>query len=222
MDTCCSGPRKTPTEPSSKYQRALWIALVVNAAMFAVELGAGHQADSASLLADAVDFFGDAANYAVTLFALSLGVVWRARAALLKAVTMGLYGIFILGRVGWNALEGAVPHASTMSVVGLVALTANVAVAALLFAYRDGDANMRSVWLCSRNDAIGNLAVIGAGIMVSVMHSRWPDLAVALTMAALALTSSWTVIRQAAEELAGSGAPQKTADGHGALRSRTS
>lgn len=202
MDSCCSSSCAASPEPSPKYRRVLWIALIVNAAMFVVELGAGHRAESASLLADAVDFLGDAANYAVSLFALTLAAVWRSRTALLKGITMGGYGLLVLGRVVWGALEGGIPHATTMGLVGLLALTANVAVAALLFTYREGDANMRSVWLCSRNDAIGNIAVMCAAIAVSLTNSLWPDLAVALVMAVLAMTASRSVIRQALNELA--------------------
>ena len=201
MDSCCNCSNAAPTGPSAKYRRVLWIALVVNAVMFAVEFAAGQRAESASLLADAVDFLGDAANYAVSLFALSLGLLWRSRTALLKGITMGAYGIFVLARVGWGVLEGVTPHAPTMGVVGLIALAANVAVALLLYAYREGDANMRSVWLCSRNDAIGNAAVIGAAFAVSFTGSMWPDLAVALVMASLALSASRSVIRQALGEI---------------------
>ena len=201
MDSCCNCSNATPTGPSAKYRRVLWIALIVNAVMFAVEFSAGQRAESASLLADAVDFLGDAANYAVSLFALSLGLLWRARTALLKGITMGAYGIFVLARVGWGVLQGVTPHAPTMGVVGLIALAANVAVAFLLYAYREGDANMRSVWLCSRNDAIGNAAVIGAAFAVAFTGSMWPDLAVALVMASLALSASRSVIRQALGEI---------------------
>jgi Co/Zn/Cd efflux system component len=195
----------------------LWIALIVNALMFVVELAAGHRAQSASLLADAVDFLGDATNYAVSLFALTLGAVWRSRTALLKGITMGLYGVVVLARVGWGAIEGGVPHANTMGLIGLLALIANVAVAVLLFAYREGDANMRSVWLCSRNDAIGNVAVICAAFTVTLTSSQWPDLAVALVMAVLAMTAGRSVIKQALNELAGSAIPLRDGaqGGHG-------
>lgn len=201
MNSCCNSSC-APPQPSPKFRRVLWIALVVNASMFVVELAAGHRAQSASLLADAVDFFGDAANYAVSLFALTLGAVWRSRTALLKGITMAGYGLLVLVRVVWGSLEGGVPHATTMGFVGLMALIANVVVAVLLFAYREGDANMRSVWLCSRNDAIGNIAVMCAALAVTLTSSQWPDLAVALVMAILAMTAGRSVIRQALGELA--------------------
>jgi Co/Zn/Cd efflux system component len=186
---------------SPRYRRILWIALIVNFAMFGIEIGAGFQSGSVSLLADAIDFFGDAANYAVTLAVLSMGLAWRARAALLKAASMLGFGVFVLGRAAWVALHGGTPEALTMGSVGLLALIANVSVAALLYAYREGDANMRSVWLCSRNDAIGNLAVMLAALGVFGTQSAWPDLAVAAVMAVLAITGGYSVFKQARQEL---------------------
>jgi len=186
---------------SPRYRKILWIALIVNFAMFVIEIGAGFQSGSVSLLADAIDFFGDAANYAVTLAVLSMGLLWRARAALLKAASMLGFGVFVLGRAAWVALHGGTPEALTMGSIGLLALLANVGVAALLYAYREGDANMRSVWLCSRNDAIGNVAVMLAALGVFGTGSAWPDLAVAAVMAGLAITGGHSVARQALKEL---------------------
>jgi Co/Zn/Cd efflux system component len=180
----------------------LWVALIVNLTMFGVELVAGWGAGSASLLADAVDFFGDAANYALSLFVLSMGLAARARTALLKGLFMGGYGLYVLAQATWNGLHGVVPEALTMGIVGSLALAANVGVAVLLYAYRDGDANMRSVWLCSRNDAIGNLAILLAAIGVFGTGTAWPDLVVAALMAVLGLTAAVQVIRQARAELA--------------------
>jgi len=195
---CGATPAQTP-----RYRRILWIALAVNLTMFGIEIGAGLQSGSVSLLADAIDFFGDAANYGVTLAVLSRGLVWRARAALLKAASMLGFGIFVLARAVWVATQGGAPEALTMGAIGLLALIANVGVAALLYAYREGDANMRSVWLCSRNDAIGNLAVMLAALGVVGTGSAWPDLAVAAVMAALAITGAVSVFRQARQELGG-------------------
>ncbi|MBS3912106.1 MAG: cation transporter [Hydrogenophaga sp.] len=189
-----------PIDP--RWRRALWIALVVNAAMFAVELVAGLQANSVSLLADAVDFAGDAANYALSLAVLSMALVWRSRAAFVKGATMFAYGLFVLARAGWLLNSGSVPDPLTMGVVGFVALLANAGVAMLLFAFRTGDANMRSVWLCSRNDALSNLAVMAAALGVFGTGSAWPDLVVAAVMAVLALTAGLAVMRQARNELA--------------------
>lgn len=198
-DNCCAPPAAAGV--SSHYRRALWIALFVNAGMFVVEFAFSFHAQSASLLADAVDFFGDASNYAISLLVLSLVPAWRSRAALLKGVTMGAYGAFVLGKTAWAAIHGTLPDATTMGVIGFIALLANGGVAALLYAYRDGDANMRSVWLCTRNDAIGNVAVLLAALGVFGTASGWPDLVVAFFMALLALSSAHSVIRQSLGEL---------------------
>ena len=200
--SCSSETPATAPPIDPRWRRALWIALVVNAAMFGVELVAGLQANSVSLLADAVDFAGDAANYALSLAVLSMALVWRSRAAYVKGATMFAYGLFVLARAGWLLHSGSVPEPLTMGVVGFVALLANASVAALLYAFRTGDANMRSVWLCSRNDALSNLAVMAAALGVFGTGSAWPDLAVAAVMAVLALTAGLSVIRQARAELA--------------------
>ena len=186
----------------ARYRKILWVALIVNAALFAVEIAAGLQAGSLSLLADAIDFAGDAANYAVSLAVLASVLAWRARAAILKALSMMAFGLFILGRTVWALWHGAVPEAMTMGVVAVLALAANLGVAWLLYAWREGDANMRSVWLCTRNDAIGNLAVLTAALGVFGTGTAWPDLLVASLMASLALQSGWAVLRQARQELA--------------------
>lgn len=205
---CCESSCTKTTPVTPRYRRVLWIALVVNLGMFGVELAAGWGAGSAALLADAVDFFGDAANYAVSLFVLSMGLAVRARTALLKGLTMGGYGLYVLGQASWNALHGVVPDAGTMGAVGALALVANVGVAALLYAWREGDANMRSVWLCSRNDAIGNAAVMLAALGVVGTGTAWPDLIVAAGMGLLGLSAARQVITQARSELA------STSEGH--------
>jgi Co/Zn/Cd efflux system component len=181
----------------------LWAALLINAAMFAVEIGAGLRSGSVSLLADAIDFLGDAANYGVSLWVLGLSLRHRAGAALLKGASMGLFGVAVLGHALWSFSQGTVPEAATMGAVGALALLANVAVAAMLYAWREGDANMRSVWLCSRNDAIGNLAVMAAALGVFGTSQGWPDLIVAGVMAGLALSGAVAVIRQARGEWRG-------------------
>lgn len=201
-ESCCSHScSPTTAAQSPRYRRVLWAALFINAAMFAVELAGGLRADSVSLLADAVDFFGDAANYGLSLFVLGMAAAVRARAALFKGLTMGAYGLFVLGMAVSQAVAGTVPEAITMGTIGGLALTANVAVAAMLYAWRDGDANMRSVWLCSRNDAIGNVAVMLAAFGVFGTGSGWPDLAVAAVMGVLGLTAARSVIAQARGEL---------------------
>ena len=201
-ESCCGANPCRGESFDPRFRRALWIALGINAAMFVVEVVAGLDAGSASLLADAADFLGDAGNYALSLAVLSMGLLWRARAALVKGLTMAGFGVFVLGKAGWNAWLGAPPEALTMGVIAFVALLANVAVALLLYAFRTGDANMRSVWLCSRNDAIGNGAVMLAAAGVFGTGHAWPDLLVAAVMGTLGLTSALTVIRHARAELA--------------------
>ncbi|MBC5765960.1 cation transporter [Ramlibacter albus] len=189
----------TPVPPG--YRRVLWIALFVNAAMFLLEIGAGFTSGSVSLLADAIDFFGDAANYAISLAVLTMHFTWRSRAAIVKAGCMLLFGVVVLGRAVWAAWEGRAPEPVTMGTIGALALAANLGVAWLLYAFREGDANMRSVWLCTRNDAIGNVAVLLAALGVFGTGTRWPDLAVAAVMALLATTAGASVLRQARAEL---------------------
>jgi len=169
--------------------------------MFVVELVGGWLAGSVSLLADAVDFFGDAGNYAVSLFVLGLAPVWRTRTALAKGLVMGCYGLFVLTIAAYHLASGVVPESSTMGIIGFLALIANASVAALLYAYREGDANMRSVWLCSRNDAIGNIAVMLAALGVFGTGSGWPDIGVATLMGILGLTGAWSVVKHARHEL---------------------
>lgn len=192
----------SPSGQPGGFARVLWIALVVNTAMFGIEIAAGLRSGSVSLLADAIDFFGDAANYGVTIAVLSLGPLWRARAALLKAASMLVFGAAVLGKALWAISQGVPPEPITMGIVGALALAANLGVAGLLYAFRSGDANMRGVWLCTRNDAIGNLAVMVAALGVFGTGTAWPDLAVALVMASLALTAGWSVMGQARRELA--------------------
>jgi len=208
MDThCCASDCTASKMPiSTRYRRVLQIALLANVCMFAVEIVAGLRADSVSLLADAIDFAGDAANYGLSLAVLSLAVVWRSRAALIKGLSMGAYGTFIIAHAAWNILSGSVPDHQTMGLIGVLALCVNVGVAYMLFSFREGDANTRSVWLCSRNDAIGNVAVIAAAVLVGWFGTGWPDVLVALIMGSLALVASLSVVQQARRELLAVGA----------------
>jgi Co/Zn/Cd efflux system component len=183
------------------YRNVLWIVFGLNAGMFAVEAVAGAVAGSVSLQADALDFLADAANYVIALFVLGRAITWRAGAALLKGGAMGLFGLYVLAYSVWMASSGGIPEAPVMGIVGAMALTANVVSAVLLYRYRSGDSNRQSVWLCSRNDAIANVAVIGAAALVYLTRSHWPDLAVGFLMAALSLHSAWQIMRQATGEL---------------------
>lgn len=201
MSGCGCGPACSTTRPDPGYRRALWVALVLNALMFGVEVVASVAAHSVSLLADAVDFLGDAGNYGVAIFVLGLAPAWRSRTALWKGWLMVGYGAFVLGKSAWQWAADVVPEPVIMGWVSLLALAVNVGVAALLFAHRQGDAQARSVWLCSRNDALGNVAVMGAAAGVWATAHGWPDIAVALVLAGLALSSGASVVRHARREL---------------------
>ncbi|OEC36494.1 Co/Zn/Cd efflux system component [Pseudomonas cuatrocienegasensis] len=201
MSAHCCHPTPSQRPPAAGYRRILWIALLVNLGMFFVEIASGVKAGSVSLLADSLDFLGDAANYGISLFVLGMGLASRARASLFKALCMLLFGIGVLSMAGWRALSGEVPEAITMGLIGSLALAANVLVAVLLFGYREGDSNMRSVWLCTRNDALGNLAVLLAAFGVFGTGTAWPDLLVATIMASLAISAAVQVMRQARTEL---------------------
>jgi Co/Zn/Cd efflux system component len=211
MSACCSGSCNAAPPPDRRYRKVLWAALLINLAMFGVELAASMRAGSVALLADSADFLGDAANYGVSLFVLGLAPLWRSRAAYGKGLVMGVFGVLVLARAFWGGIGGhiggGVPHAQVMGAVGMLAFAANGAVAALLYAFRNGDANMRSVWLCTRNDMIGNLAVLLAALGVFGTGAGWPDVAVAAIMAVLGLSSARDVMRKARLEMR-AGAPR--------------
>ncbi|HYR64495.1 MAG TPA: cation transporter [Reyranella sp.] len=200
---CCDhGHEPAATAASPAYRRILWVALAVNLAMFFVEIGAGLAAQSVSLLADSLDFLGDAGNYGISLFVLGMALQWRARASLLKAASMAAFGAWVAVTTAQHAIAGTVPAAPLMGAVGALAFVANLGVAALLYRWRAGDSNMRSVWICTRNDAIGNLAVLAAAAGVFGSGTGWPDYLVAAIMSGLALVGAVQVARQAIAELA--------------------
>jgi Co/Zn/Cd efflux system component len=205
MADCCCTPPPLNLDPhrgnAAIYRRVLWIVLAINAVMFLVEIGAGLAAGSASLQADALDFLGDAANYAISLIVVGMALRYRATAALAKGGTMGLFGLWVIGTVIWHSVHGTLPSAFTMGAVGFAALAANAASFSLLWAYRGGDANMRSAWICTRNDVLGNLAVLLAALGVFGTGTGWPDVIVAAIMAALALQGAATVVQQSLKEL---------------------
>jgi len=198
---CCNSECSSAKHITPKYRKILWVALIINASMFFVEILSGIHAESVSLMADAIDFFGDAMNYGVSLAVLSMSFAWRARTALLKGLTMGSFGLLILATAVWSTMHGEPPKAYTMGLIAFIALLANVSVALMLYAYRDGDANMQSVWLCSRNDAIGNMAVMLAALGVWGSNSSWPDLGVAVIIASLGVSAALQVIKKARSEL---------------------
>ena len=204
MDECCAPPPLNlggSKKQDDAYRRMLWAVLAINAAMFAVEVIAGLAAGSAALQADALDFLGDAANYAISLLVVGMALRYRASAALAKGATMAAFGLWVIGTVVWHAVHGTLPSAFTMGSVGGAALIANVASFRLLWAYRHGDANMRSAWICTRNDVLGNLAVLVAALGVFGTGTGWPDTIVAAIMALLALQGATLAIRRASTEL---------------------
>lgn len=202
-DNCCASACGTETARADpRWRRVLWFALIANGAMFLVEMIAGAAADSRALQADALDFLGDAANYAISLGVSGMALAWRARTALIKGITILAFALGVMVWAILGVFAGTQPDPVAMTGVGALALATNVTVALLLFRYRAGDANMRSVWVCSRNDAINNLLVIGAGLVVLWTGSGVADLVVAFIMALLGIQGGWQIIRQARRELA--------------------
>ncbi|MHB0822548.1 cation transporter [Novacetimonas hansenii] len=202
-DSCCPSSISPSTgQDDPRWHRALWIALIVNGGFFLTEIIAGVMADSASLQADALDFLGDTANYAISLTVTGMALAWRSRAALLKGGTMLVFALWVLGNTLWHAWSGTLPHAETMGLIGALALLANGGVALMLYRFRSGDANMRSVWICSRNDAIGNLAVLLAALGVFGTGTGWPDIIVAFIMGGLGLHGGTQIVLHAIAETA--------------------
>jgi Co/Zn/Cd efflux system component len=198
-DSCCAANvRFDGLDP--RYKRVLWTVIAINAVMFVVEIAAGHIAGSQALQADALDFLGDTLTYGLSLAVIGKSIQTRSYAALLKGVSLTLMGLWVFGSTAYHILVLGVPRAEIMGVIGFLALTANVASVLLLLRYKDGDANVRSVWLCSRNDAIGNVAVMGAALAVWGTTSAWPDLLVAAIMAGLFLWSSTRILQQGWQE----------------------
>jgi Co/Zn/Cd efflux system component len=200
-ESSCSSAARSDALNSPKWRRALWIALFINAGFFVAEIVAGFAADSAALQADALDFFGDGANYAISLGVAGAALAWRARAAVAKGGTLIAFALWVLGSTGWHAVYGTLPRADVMGTIGVAALIANGGVALMLYRFRTGDANMRSVWICSRNDALGNFAVMLAAMGVSGTGTGWPDVIVAAIMGGLGLWGGWQIVSQARGEL---------------------
>lgn len=198
--SCCEAPQGAEIKDHA-YRRVLWAALIINGGMFFVEIVSGVAAGSTSLLADALDFMGDSANYGISLFVLGMAARVRSKATLLKGLSMGVFGLWVIAATLWHLYFGTLPDAVTMGTVGFLALLANLATFALLWSHRSGDSNRRSAWLCTRNDVIGNFAVLLAALGVFGTGTAWPDLIVATIMAGLALQAAWAVVRQAWGEL---------------------
>jgi Co/Zn/Cd efflux system component len=192
---------------SPQWRQALWIALTINAGFFLGEMIAGLAAGSTALQADALDFFGDAANYAISLGVTGLALAWRARAAMFKGASLIFFALWVLGSTAWHVVYGTLPQAEVMGIVGVAALVANGVVAVMLYRFRSGDANMRSVWICSRNDAIGNAAVLLAALGVFGTGTGWPDVIVATIMGGLGFLGGWQIVNQARSELVTAAVP---------------
>lgn len=200
MSACCSQEDLKFDGMSPAFKRALWIVIALNAVMFLVEMAAGALSGSQALQADALDFLGDTATYALSLYVIGMSIRARSIAALIKGVSLAVMGAWVLGATLYQTLVLGVPTAEIMGAIGFLALAANMASVVVLMRYKDGDANVRSVWLCSRNDAIGNIAVMLAAVGVAITGTAWPDLAVAALMAGLFFWSSLQIIRQALAE----------------------
>jgi Co/Zn/Cd efflux system component len=209
MSAHCCDHHAEPPKPdiSAGHRLALWLVLAINAAMFVVEIGAGLLSGSAALQADSLDFLADAANYGISLFVAGMALHVRARAALVKTGSMLVFGIWVLGVALWHALTGTMPEVQTMGIVGATALVANATSFGLLWRFRHGDSNMRSAWICTRNDVVGNIAVLLAALGVFGTGTAWPDIAVAAIMALLAIQGAATLLPQALAELRATAAP---------------
>ncbi|WP_017931230.1 cation transporter [Robiginitomaculum antarcticum] len=200
-ESCGTSHTSTFTGMSPAYKRALLIVIAINGIMFIAEIIIGIQIGSQALLADALDFGSDTATYGISLAVIGAPLATRSKAAMFKGVSLAIIALIVLGTTFWKFFAGGVPAPQIMGLVGAVALAANLLSLVILMRWRDGDANIRSVWLCSRNDAIGNVGVIIAGIMVFVSGAAWPDLVVAILLASLFLKSSYSIIKQARREL---------------------
>ncbi|MHA7775071.1 cation transporter [Roseibium sp. M-1] len=200
MGACCGQSHGTFDGMSKDYRRRLWLVIALNGGMFAVEMIAGQAAGSKALQADALDFFGDAVTYGISLAVIGASLRTRAMAALAKGTSLFLMGLWVAASTLYQVFVLGVPQAAVMGSVGFLALAVNLASVLLLVRYKDGDANVRSVWLCSRNDAIGNAAVMLAAAGVWGTATAWPDLIVAGLMAGLFLSSAVQILSQSLKE----------------------
>ena len=186
-----------------KFRQALIVVIIINFVMFGVEIMAGHISGSQALMADALDFFADGITYTISLLVIGMALRVRSIAAMAKGISLLLMGLWVMGSTIYDVFFLVTPKAEIMGVIGFMALIANLASVLILMRWRDGDANIRSVWLCSRNDAIGNVAVMLAAVGVFGTGTGWPDLIVAGIMASLFINSSIKIIRQSRQEMNG-------------------
>ena len=200
MSHDCCAHDKTFDGSDPAFLRILWIIITLNGGMFVTEMIAGHEAGSQSLLADALDFAADTLTYSISLWAIGRPQSVRSTAALFKGYSLFTMALYVVGSTLYKIMCHATPVAETMGLVAILAFAANVISVLLLYKWRNGDANIRSVWLCSRNDAIGNVAVLLAAIGVFGTGTAWPDLIVAGLMAGLFLRGSWQIVKHATAE----------------------
>jgi cation diffusion facilitator family transporter len=211
MANCCEDKGCEVAALRESHSRVLWLVLAINAVMFLVEGTAGILAHSTSLLADALDMLGDALVYGFSLFVLARSARWQASAALAKGVFMLLFGLGVLGEAAYKAFHPVMPVVATMGAVAGLALAANVVCFLLLYRHRGDNLNMSSVWLCSRNDLVANVAVLGAAAATGLLVSRWPDILVGCLIASLFLGSAFRVLQQSLRALRA--APERPVQG---------
>jgi len=201
MDDCCDAKAQELTLLRGKHRNVLIAVLVINAALFVVEAAAGLLANSTALLADSSDMLGDSLVYGFSLYVLWRSATWKAKAALLKGAIMALFGVGVLSQVIYKTMYGIVPHAQTMGIIGALVLFGNGVCFLLLYRHRADDLNMRSTWLCSRNDIVANVSVLLAAMGVKMFDSSWPDIVVGTAIAALFVKSAFTVLHESVSEL---------------------
>lgn len=211
MDSCCTGKVRSVELLRERQRETLWLVLILNASMFVVEFVSGLLAGSVALLADSLDMLGDALVYGFSIYVVSQASIWKVRAAVAKAVVMGLFGMFVFGQVVYKLIWPQLPVFETMGAVGALALAANAVCFALLWRHRAEDINMRSVWICSRNDLIANALVIIAALSVWLVVSPWPDIVVGTLICALFFFSAYLVLQEARAEMRISHVKQPTA-----------
>jgi len=201
MDDCCAGKASVVDRVRERQAATLRLVLVLNGAMFVVEFAAGLVAGSIAVLADALDMLGDALIYGFSLHVLNRGLRWKAWGAMAKAALMALFGVFVLGQLLYKLGQPELPAHEVMGGVGALALACNAACLLLLWRHREDDLNMRSVWLCSRNDLVANGLVLLAAAGVWALASPWPDIAAGAFIVALFARSALVVAREARAEL---------------------
>lgn len=201
MSSCCENKSCELDALRITQSRTLKWVLAINLGMFFIEYSAGILAHSTALLADSLDMLGDAFVYGFSLYVINRSQKWLAVSALFKGLIMLAFGLYVLAEAGYKIVNPVLPSAELIGSIGVLALAANVLCLKLLWAHKSDDINMRSVWLCSRNDVIANSGVLVAAVAVWLLQSRWPDIIIGLIIAALFLRSAWSVLFEAVVEI---------------------